>query len=75
MIGAFLPLSPTYLIHPTIANRWYFKLPLMFLRHKVVDTNNPLAIKALVGARRRRTSGGDLSRRPDHSDRQPDEDL
>src|SRR6476661_3541096 len=50
VIGAFLPLSPTYLIHTTIANRWYFKLPLMFLRHKVVDTNNPLAIKALVAA-------------------------
>lgn len=49
IIGAFLPLSPTYLIHSSIANRWYFKLPLRFLRHKVVDTNNPLAIKALVG--------------------------
>lgn len=48
IIGAFLDLSPTYLIHTTIASRWYFKLPLKFLRHKVVDTNNPLAIKALV---------------------------
>jgi acyl-[acyl-carrier-protein]-phospholipid O-acyltransferase / long-chain-fatty-acid--[acyl-carrier-protein] ligase len=48
IIGAFLDFSPTYLIHSTIASRWYFKLPLMFLRHKVVDTNNPLAIKALV---------------------------
>jgi acyl-[acyl-carrier-protein]-phospholipid O-acyltransferase / long-chain-fatty-acid--[acyl-carrier-protein] ligase len=48
VIGAFLPLSPTYLIHSTIASKWYFKLPLMFLRHKVVDTTNPLAIKALV---------------------------
>src|SRR4051794_18468858 len=48
LIGAFLPISPTYLIHTTIANRWYFKFPLLFLRHKVVDTNNPLAIKALV---------------------------
>jgi acyl-[acyl-carrier-protein]-phospholipid O-acyltransferase/long-chain-fatty-acid--[acyl-carrier-protein] ligase len=50
VIGAFLPLSPTYLIHTTIANRWYFRFPLLFLRHKVVDTNNPLAIKALVAA-------------------------
>jgi acyl-[acyl-carrier-protein]-phospholipid O-acyltransferase / long-chain-fatty-acid--[acyl-carrier-protein] ligase len=48
LIGAFLPISPTYLIHTTIANRWYFRFPLLFLRHKVVDTNNPLAIKALV---------------------------
>ena len=49
VIGAFLPLSPTYLIHTSIANKWFFKLPLKFLRHKVVDTTNPLAIKALVG--------------------------
>jgi acyl-[acyl-carrier-protein]-phospholipid O-acyltransferase/long-chain-fatty-acid--[acyl-carrier-protein] ligase len=49
VIGAFLPLSPTYLIHTSIASKWFFKLPLKFLRHKVVDTTNPLAIKALVG--------------------------
>lgn len=48
ILGAFLPISPTYLVHSTIANRWYFKLPLMFIRHKVVDTTSPLAIKALV---------------------------
>lgn len=48
VIGAFLPLSPTYLIHTSIANKWIFKLPLKFLRHKVVDTTSPLAIKALV---------------------------
>ena len=48
IIGAFLPLSPTYLIHTSIANKWFFKFPLKFLRHKVVDTTSPLAIKALV---------------------------
>src|SRR3712207_5407314 len=48
LLGAFLPISPTYLIHTTIARRWYFKIPLRFLRHVVVDTTSPLAIKALV---------------------------
>ena len=48
VIGAFLPISPTYLIHSSMARKWYFKFPLLFLRHKVVDTTNPLAIKALV---------------------------
>lgn len=48
LIWAFLPLAPTYLIHSTIASRWHFKLLFNFVRHKVVDTTNPLAIKALV---------------------------
>lgn len=48
IIGAFLPVSPTYLVHTTIANRWYFKIPLYFIRHEVVDTEKPLAIKTLV---------------------------
>jgi acyl-[acyl-carrier-protein]-phospholipid O-acyltransferase/long-chain-fatty-acid--[acyl-carrier-protein] ligase len=48
LLGAFLPISPTYLVHSTIANRWYFKLPLTFIRHVVVDTEKPMAIKTLV---------------------------
>src|SRR4051794_35735846 len=48
ILGAFLPISPTYLIHTTIANRWYFKLPLMFIRHVVVDTTSPLSLKTLI---------------------------
>src|SRR5688500_13092736 len=48
LLGAFLPISPTYLIHTTIARKWYFKLPLTFIRHVVVDTEKPLAIKTLV---------------------------
>jgi acyl-[acyl-carrier-protein]-phospholipid O-acyltransferase / long-chain-fatty-acid--[acyl-carrier-protein] ligase len=48
ILGAFLPLSPTYLIHSSVANRWYFKIPLTFIRHVVVDTTSPLAIKTLI---------------------------
>ncbi|HUS07503.1 MAG TPA: bifunctional acyl-ACP--phospholipid O-acyltransferase/long-chain-fatty-acid--ACP ligase [Bryobacteraceae bacterium] len=48
LIGAFLPLWPTYLVHTTIARIWYFKLGLSFLPHLVVDTANPLAMKAII---------------------------
>jgi acyl-[acyl-carrier-protein]-phospholipid O-acyltransferase/long-chain-fatty-acid--[acyl-carrier-protein] ligase len=48
IIGAFLDITPTYLIHTSIASRWYFKIPLAFIRHEVVDTEKPLAIKTLV---------------------------
>ena len=48
LLGAFLPISPTYLVHSTIARLWYFKLPQSFIRHVVVDTEKPMAIKTLV---------------------------
>ena len=48
LLGAFLPISPTYLVHSTIARKWFFKLPLTFIRHVVVDTEKPMAIKTLV---------------------------
>lgn len=48
LLGAFLPISPTYLIHSTVARLWYFKIGLFFIRHVVVDTEKPLAMKTLV---------------------------
>jgi acyl-[acyl-carrier-protein]-phospholipid O-acyltransferase/long-chain-fatty-acid--[acyl-carrier-protein] ligase len=48
LIGAFLPLDLTYLVHSTIASRWYFKWPLKFVRHLVVDSANPLAMKKVI---------------------------
>jgi acyl-[acyl-carrier-protein]-phospholipid O-acyltransferase/long-chain-fatty-acid--[acyl-carrier-protein] ligase len=50
IIGAFLPVTPTYMIHSTIARKWYFKWPLMFIRHVIVDTQNPLSVKTLINA-------------------------
>lgn len=49
LLGAWLPLQPTYLVHTSIARKWRFKIGLQFLPHLVVDTNSPLAIKAIVG--------------------------
>jgi acyl-[acyl-carrier-protein]-phospholipid O-acyltransferase/long-chain-fatty-acid--[acyl-carrier-protein] ligase len=48
LLGAFLPIWPTYLVHTTIAKIWYFKIGLRFLPHLVVDSANPLAMKAII---------------------------
>jgi acyl-[acyl-carrier-protein]-phospholipid O-acyltransferase / long-chain-fatty-acid--[acyl-carrier-protein] ligase len=48
LLGAWLPLQPTWLVHSSIARLWYFKIGLQFLPHLVVDTTSPLAIKAIV---------------------------
>jgi acyl-[acyl-carrier-protein]-phospholipid O-acyltransferase/long-chain-fatty-acid--[acyl-carrier-protein] ligase len=48
ILGAFLPFDLTYLVHSTIANRWYFKWPLKFVRYLVVDSTNPLAMKKVI---------------------------
>ena len=47
-LGAFLPVKPTWLVHATIARRWYFAMGLRFLPHLVVDTASPMAIKAMI---------------------------
>jgi acyl-[acyl-carrier-protein]-phospholipid O-acyltransferase/long-chain-fatty-acid--[acyl-carrier-protein] ligase len=49
LLGAFLPIQPTYLVHTTIAKLWYFRIGLQFLPHLVVDSTSPLAMKAVIG--------------------------
>jgi acyl-[acyl-carrier-protein]-phospholipid O-acyltransferase/long-chain-fatty-acid--[acyl-carrier-protein] ligase len=49
LLGSFLPVKPTYLVHTTIAKIWYFKIGLHFLPHLVVDSTSPLAMKAVIG--------------------------
>jgi acyl-[acyl-carrier-protein]-phospholipid O-acyltransferase/long-chain-fatty-acid--[acyl-carrier-protein] ligase len=39
---------PTWLVHTTIARQWHFALGLRFLPHLVIDTQSPLAIKAVI---------------------------
>jgi len=48
LLGAFLPVTPVWLIHTAIARRWYLRPPLRFIPHLEVDTTNPLAMKAAV---------------------------
>ena len=49
LLGAFLPIQPTWLVNTTIARIWYFQLGLRFLPHLVVDPSSPLAMKAVIG--------------------------
>ncbi len=48
ILGAFLPIWPTYLVHSQIARQPHFKILLKFIRHVVVDTTSPLAIKTMI---------------------------
>ncbi len=48
LLGAFLPVMPVWLLHSTMASRWYFRIPMKLFPYLVVDTANPLAMKALV---------------------------
>ncbi len=48
LLGAFLPVMPVWLLHSTIASRWYFRIPMKLFPYLVVDTANPLAMKQLV---------------------------
>ena len=49
LLGAFLPIMPTWLVHTTVAKLWYFRIGLQFLPHLVVDATSPLAMKAIIG--------------------------
>jgi acyl-[acyl-carrier-protein]-phospholipid O-acyltransferase/long-chain-fatty-acid--[acyl-carrier-protein] ligase len=48
LLGAFLPVHPTWLIHTTIAAKWYIRWPLRLVPHAVADTTKPMAMKALL---------------------------
>ena len=48
LLGAFLPFEPTYLVHSTIAAKLHFKFLLSFIRYLIIDSKNPLAIKAVI---------------------------
>lgn len=49
LLGAFLPVQPTWLVNTTIAKKWYFRLGLRFLPHLVVDSSSALAMRAVIG--------------------------
>lgn len=48
LLGAFLPVKPTYLVHSSIARKRRFRIGLRFIPHLVVDSANPLAMKSVV---------------------------
>ncbi len=48
LLGAFLPVQPTWLIHKQIVEQWHFRLFLRFLPHLAIDSKSPMSIKAIV---------------------------
>ena len=48
LIGAFLPFTPTYLVHSQIAAKWHFKILLFFIDYLVIDSTSPLAMKSVI---------------------------
>ena len=47
LLGAFLPMRATFVVHSQITARWYFRLLLRFVPHLAVDSANPLAMKLI----------------------------
>src|SRR5215472_16799887 len=47
LLGAFLPVGATFVVHTQITARWYFRLLLRFVPHLAVDSANPLAMKLI----------------------------
>ena len=50
LLGAFLPVTPVWVVHTVVMRVWYFRWFLRFFPHLVVDTSNAMAIKTLVAA-------------------------
>lgn len=49
LLWAYFPVELTWLVHTQIARRSFFRLCLTQVRHLVVDTTSPLALKAAIG--------------------------
>jgi acyl-[acyl-carrier-protein]-phospholipid O-acyltransferase / long-chain-fatty-acid--[acyl-carrier-protein] ligase len=47
LLGAFMPVRATFVVHTQITARWYFRLLLRFVPHLAVDSANPLAMKLI----------------------------
>jgi len=48
LLGAFLPRIPTFVVHTTVMEAWYFRVGMQFLPHVVVDSTNPMGMKTIV---------------------------
>ena len=48
LLGLFLPIRATFVVHSTVLNNRLFAFLLRFIPHLAVDSTSPLAIKAIV---------------------------
>lgn len=48
LVGLFLPVCPTFVVHTTVLNNWFFKFGLSFVDYLAVDTSKPMAMKKVA---------------------------
>ena len=47
LLGCFLPVTATFVVHTQVAAKWYFRWLLKFVPHLTVDSTSPMAIKVI----------------------------
>jgi acyl-[acyl-carrier-protein]-phospholipid O-acyltransferase / long-chain-fatty-acid--[acyl-carrier-protein] ligase len=47
LLGGFLPVNATFVVHAQVVSKWYFRMILRFVPHLAVDSTSPLAIKLI----------------------------
>ncbi|MBF0134967.1 MAG: bifunctional acyl-ACP--phospholipid O-acyltransferase/long-chain-fatty-acid--ACP ligase [Magnetococcales bacterium] len=48
LLGLFLPVEATFVVHSTVANNRFFRMILQHVPHLAVDSTSPLAIKLIL---------------------------
>ncbi|SNR79169.1 acyl-[acyl-carrier-protein]-phospholipid O-acyltransferase / long-chain-fatty-acid--[acyl-carrier-protein] ligase [Methylobacillus rhizosphaerae] len=48
LLGLFLPIRTTFLVHTTVLDNWFFRWILKHVPYLAVDTNSPLAMKHVI---------------------------
>ena len=47
LLGAFLPVAATFVVHTQVVDKWYFRWLLRYVPHLAVDSASPLAMKLI----------------------------
>src|SRR5579859_2921707 len=47
LLGAFLPVAATFVVHTQVVDKWYFRWLLRFVPHLAVDSASPLSMKLI----------------------------
>lgn len=48
LLGLFLPVSPVFVVHTGVVQRFWFRLALRLVDHLAVDPTNPMAMKRVI---------------------------
>jgi acyl-[acyl-carrier-protein]-phospholipid O-acyltransferase / long-chain-fatty-acid--[acyl-carrier-protein] ligase len=47
LLGSFLPVGATFVVHTQVKSKWYFRWLLNFVPHLAVDSTSPMAMKLI----------------------------